>query len=105
MYVNRAAKASTLIVKFERSSLSTGPLSPLDVHIDNNLDFIVIENREISFNLTPGEHSFMATNVSGTKKNEIKKAFFIGYGEIVKITYKAPATYFLSPTVHIQKIG
>jgi len=106
IYVSKNMEGSTFIFRFEQNNSLLSLANRLNVSIDHKLNFNVYENTEIVYNIEPGHHEItvLAINSAGLKTGNAAASFFIGYGDLLKITYKPQASRSKIPAIQSRKI-
>ncbi|MFA9397352.1 MAG: zinc-ribbon domain-containing protein [Clostridiaceae bacterium] len=103
---NQITSNSSVIFKFKKSVMYTMLTEPLKVNLDNQLKFNVPVNRDVCYNIVPGNHTFTAyvPYIGGMEYGSVTKSFYLGINETLEIQYKPPMAILMSGIISIKKM-
>ncbi|WP_297421902.1 zinc-ribbon domain-containing protein [Clostridium sp.] len=99
--------SSSVVFKYKKNPIFLLLTEPLNVTLDEQLNFKVREGQQVSCNVQPGNHTFVACvpYLGNTKYGKTTKTFYIGANETLEIEYKPPAAVFMSGNITIRKMN
>jgi RNA polymerase subunit RPABC4/transcription elongation factor Spt4 len=97
---------SSVVVRYEKSALFMALTQPLNVSLDGQLNFKVVDGRQVCYNLAQRNHTLHAyvPYIGSSKYGEVRKTFYIGNNETWEITYRPPATMFSTGNIAMRKV-
>lgn len=103
--VNEELYGSSIIVKYEKSALYMALKEPLNVNLDGELNFKLVDGHEICYNIAQGNHTISAyvPYIAGTKYGSAEKSFYVGSNETWEITYRPQMSIFTPGSISIRR--
>lgn len=104
--VKQEIVSSAVVFKYEKSALFMMLTEPLAVSLDGQLNFKVVDGRDVCYNVGHGNHTLTAyvPYLAGSKYGQVTKNFYVGANEVFEILYKPPMAVFMTGIITIRKI-
>lgn len=105
--IKQTSEGSSLVFKYKKNPIFMMLTEPLNITLDEQLNFKIMEGQQVCYNVQPGNHKFTAyvPYLAGTKFGVVTKTFYIGINETLEIEYKPPGVMFMSGHITIRKIN
>lgn len=105
--IKQEFSGSSVVVKYEKSPIFMMLVEPLSVSLDGQLNFSVVDGREVCYNISQGNYTINAyvPYIGGSKYGAVKKSFYVGNNETWEITYRPPAAIFMTGNINIRRMS